>query len=543
MAASKTKAHSTAGLLDPFRALPIESAACGWATAEREYDYWVPEADVVGRIPTDLIGTFFRNGPGISEVGDSKLQHPIDGDGMVCALTFTNGRVHFKSRFVQTSSRVAEQKAGGKLLYRGQMGTNPNTLRQNVSTLASAIITGTPKGLQFRDPSNTNAFLWGNKLLTCYETRLPQCLDPRTLDTLGREDIDGTLREFGAFAAHYRMDSIRDRLVCISLKAAITPNLSTLGIMEYDRSWKLVRKQVHRIPGLDYAHDFAMTENYYIFHITPFVKTTKMLALAIAGGISSPGESMRYYPDRPSRIVAIPRDPARQDAYVAVDCDPCHIFHFATAEERDNGRTIEFTAVTLGKSFNMEFQNKVWLSNAADAPGKLCKFVLDLDAKKCTRTKIDDASCEFPSVHPYRHGMPCRYVWMMASDRKGANVPYRDIVRSDVKDTAHRQVWHSHGTVGEPVFIPRLGYPASIDGGREDDGWIIVQVYIPETHRTEYVILDAARVHDGPVARIRLKHHIPYGFHGTFSPEVFVMDDNAGPEGVRPAAARMQSRL
>ena len=68
---------------------------------------------------------------------------------------------------------------------------------------------------------------------------------------------------------------------------------------------------------------------------------------------------------------------------------------------------------------------------------------------------------------------------------------------------------------------PRLGLRSCTEGA-EDDGYVLVQLYVPETHTTEFVVLDAQRVDAGPLARIKLRHHIPYGFHGTFTPEVFV---------------------
>ena len=84
-----------------------------------------------------------------------------------------------------------------------------------------------------------------------------------------------------------------------------------------------------------------------------------------------------------------------------------------------------------------------------------------------------------------------------------------------------RQVWRSHGVVGEPVFVPRLGY-ASHSKADEDDGYVLVQLYVPETHTTEFVVLDARHLDAGPLARVKLRHPIPYGFHGTFTPEAFV---------------------
>ena len=88
-----------------------------------------------------------------------------------------------------------------------------------------------------------------------------------------------------------------------------------------------------------------------------------------------------------------------------------------------------------------------------------------------------------------------------------------------------RQVWYSHGCVGEPVFVPRLGWDSWREGD-EDDGYVIVQLYNPEVHRTEFIVLDAKHVDRGPVARIKLAHHLPYGFHGTFTPEVFIREES-----------------
>ena len=84
-----------------------------------------------------------------------------------------------------------------------------------------------------------------------------------------------------------------------------------------------------------------------------------------------------------------------------------------------------------------------------------------------------------------------------------------------------RQVWYSEGIIGEPTFVPRLGYAGS-DQGDEDDGYVLVQLYLPKKHLTSFCILDAKDVGKGCIAKINLKHHVPYGFHGTFSPEVFV---------------------
>ena len=46
------------------------------------------------------------------------------------------------------------------------------------------------------------------KVLTSYETGVPYCLDPHTLETLGPDNLNGHL-QLGCFAAHFRIDSER----------------------------------------------------------------------------------------------------------------------------------------------------------------------------------------------------------------------------------------------------------------------------------------------------------------------------------------------
>ncbi|ORX89145.1 carotenoid oxygenase [Basidiobolus meristosporus CBS 931.73] len=522
----------------------------GWQKqAREEVSYWIPEADISGTLPVGLYGTFFRNGPGNDEIGGVKLKHPIDGDGLVCALTFTGaGEVHFKSRFVQTEHRLVEQKLS-KLQYRGGMGTNPQGVVQNTWNLTKYMIT--PSGgknenlrrlMNYRNPSNTNVFYWEGKLLTSYETGLPHCLDPVTLETLGRDDLRNTLT-LRSFGAHFRYDPSQDSLVTLSVKPGLGNEKPRLGINEYGRKWELKYNQVFNIPGLNYAHDFLLSKHFYLVHMSPFVKISRWLFYQFVLGLNSPGESMKYYADLPSRIIAIPRRPEYQKLlgnkpWLELDVDPCHIFHFTNiaeiSEGSENGEPtrLTFEAVTLGKNFNMNFDKGVFLSNYSVEPGVLSSFDIDLIDCKCTQRKAHVASVEFPSVHPYRHGIYTRYSYCVASDDKQNPIPFTSILKYD-RESQNTELWKSHGVVGEPVFVPRDGYSSS--GNEEDDGWVLAQVYLPKQHMTDFVILDAKNLANGPIATIHLKHHVPYGFHGTFTPEVFGHADVRGGMNLRPA--------
>jgi carotenoid cleavage dioxygenase len=64
-----------------------------------------------GVIPVELNGTYMRNGPN-PYFTPYTYHYPIDGDGMIHAMYFNNGKVRYKNRFIATKGLLAEKKAG-----------------------------------------------------------------------------------------------------------------------------------------------------------------------------------------------------------------------------------------------------------------------------------------------------------------------------------------------------------------------------------------------------------------------------------------------
>jgi all-trans-8'-apo-beta-carotenal 15,15'-oxygenase len=479
-----------------------------WGTQSDEFTFWLPPSQIEGTIPLELRGTFFRNGPGNHEVFGVPLVHPIDGDGMVCAVTFVDGKVNFKNRYIRTAHREKEREEQ-KFLFPGQMGTR----------------TAATKGKPYRNPAHTNVWEWGGVLVTSHEYALPHILDPATLETVGASLLSGALKSVRTLGAHPRFDMHQNRLVTESFKPTLPGGRpSTLFFAEFDRAWSCKHSITFNIEGMNYAHDYLLFKDFYIAHMTPFVTVSKENMRAIMEGKSSPGEQMKYNPQLPSRMYILPRYDGKIPIRF-VDVMPCHIYHFGRALHDPLTDTVTFDACCLPKEFNMNWQKKFFLSNVVDAPGLMYNFAIDLKTMKVKEEQADRAACEFPTVNPFRHignvTQPPRYTYTMACD-SGLTVPFQDVVKIDaICGSSGRQTWHSEGVVGEPFFMPRLG-AASAFFGAEDDGWLIVQEYDPDSHTTNFVILDAQNVGKGPVCRIKLGIFIPNPFHGTWSPYVFV---------------------
>ena len=108
----------------------IEEWKRGYDSQPNEYEYEITEIE--GKIPVELSGTLFRNGPGLLDIGSEAIHHPFDGDGMISAFSFKDGQAHYRNRFVETEAYVAEKEAG-KILYRGVFGTQkPGGLFNNL---------------------------------------------------------------------------------------------------------------------------------------------------------------------------------------------------------------------------------------------------------------------------------------------------------------------------------------------------------------------------------------------------------------------------
>jgi all-trans-8'-apo-beta-carotenal 15,15'-oxygenase len=50
--------------------------------------------------------------------------------------------------------------------------------------------------------------------------------------------------------------------------------------------------------------------------------------------------------------------------------------------------------------------------------------------------------------------------------------------------------------------------------GDEDAGWLIAEVLDGRSRTTVMAVFDAKQIGDGPLAKVRLRHHLPFSFHG-----------------------------
>ncbi|NUN64539.1 Apocarotenoid-15,15'-oxygenase [Pseudanabaena biceps] len=463
----------------------------GYETLKTEQAYWVDEVE--GSIPSELEGTLFRNGPGQFDINGEEYGHPFDGDGMICAIAFKDGKAHFTNQFVQTPELLAEQKAG-KILYRSVFGT------QRSGGWLNNIF-----DVRIKNPANTSVVYHGGKLLSLCEVGLPYSLDSQNLQTLGVEDF-GILPKDQPFTAHPRRDDRTGDLWCFGVKTGLQ---STISIYRFTEQGKLSTESEVKVAGFCFLHDFVVTPNYRIFIQNPF----KFKSVPFLLGFATAGACLELDPHKPSQILLVDR----QGNLQTLDTESCFIFHHCNAYEE--GDEIILDSVCYPDYLKAEPNSSFRDVDFSEIPcGHLYRFTINPKLGTVTRRLVLERSCEFPVVAPRCVGQKHRYTYLATIAKESEPAPFQAIAKVDLETGKHEiHNFAPRGFVGEPIFVPRDRRADSA----EDDGWVLTLVFDGERNRSDLVVLDAQNIAGKPVAILHLKHHVPYGFHGSFTPNVF----------------------
>jgi carotenoid cleavage dioxygenase-like enzyme len=440
------------------------------------------ELEVIGEIPRDLNGVYLRNGPNRRYAAPGRY-HWFDGDGMVHAISFEDGRARYRNRWIRTAA-FRREEAAGHALWAGVMEPphgNP---------------IGTARGLPFKDSANTDLVHHDGKVLaTWYLCGQPAALDPLSLETLGAETFLGTLR--GDMMAHPKADEATGELMWFDYGAR--DPLLRYGVV--GRSGQVEHEVAIDLPGPRLPHDMAITPNWSVLMDLPLVQDP----IAARQG----RYKITFDRETPSRFAVLPRrGEASQVRWF--EAAPCYIYHVVNAWEAGTTIVMDVCRMTQPEPRPTRPGPLGKLLGYLRLDARLHRYVFDLATGSCTETRLDDANTEFPSIGSRVTGTPGRYAYT-ASIADTETVLFDGLLRYDRSTGERSRYDFGPGRFGsEAPFAPR-------DGSTDDaDGYLVSFVTDAREGRSEVEILDAADIAAGPVARVRLPQRVPVGFHATW---------------------------
>ncbi len=480
-------AGAAAGTREEFiAALARDPRLTGFATAEAEA-FSAPLATVSGRLPRGLSGVLWRNGPAEHERFGHRYSHWFDGDGLIQAFAFSDGRATHRARIADTPKRRKETRAGRRIV-------------PAFGTPGSAPVLG-PDDM---NAANISMLSHAGRLMASWEGGSALEIDPETLAAGGfvvwRRDLAGL-----PFSAHPKVEP--DGTLW-NIGVATRPRPSLL-LYRIDRSGRTVKANVIDIAPLGMVHDFVVTARYLVILLPPFVDEHD--PSSPRGGSFLDAHVWR--PELGTRVLTIDKntlEPVRRH-----ELPPGFHFHHGNGWEEADG-TIRLDLCQAPDPRFVTEDLRAVMRGAIDFPSTHPRYCsVSVRRGSAAIDRAAPGAAEFPRIDPRRTGRRHRRVFALTSgdnDRgAGGGWPFR---RTTVIDPERGAVesWEypRHQVPEEHVFVPH--------GNDEGEGWLIGPFLDTRRRAAGVNVFEAARVADGPLWQGILPYPLPLGLHGFFAP-------------------------
>lgn len=294
----------------------------------------------------------------------------------------------------------------------------------------------------------------------------------------------------------------------------------------------------YSLPGFAFAHDFLLTDSYFILFQNPVVVDNLPYLL----GLSPAAACVRWIPSKPTVIHLIPRPNASKEilerGFKTFNAPPTFVFHHANAYEMtcdNSGRkllVIDSIHYDSLPAVGREASTSQSIDPDAAFTSRLCRINIDMDLGVLNVNKMFDGYLEMPSVSSQVFSSEHRYVYGYHSIFEDPQIA---IAKVDVKNNSV-DIWKpgKNRFALDPQFAPRITRQGS-SFQNEDNGYIIAQIFDSELNRSEIVILDAADILKGPVAVLALREPLPSAIHSFWASKYY------GPQSLKSVPEKTKS--
>uniref|UniRef100_UPI003D8D094B carotenoid oxygenase family protein n=1 Tax=Gordonia sp. B7-2 TaxID=3420932 RepID=UPI003D8D094B len=459
----------------PARPAPVDLAHHSHLTgvnAPQREEVDVADLRITGELPTDLDGSYLRNGPNPRFDPIGSFVYPIDGDGMVHRLTISGGRAGYTNRFVRTPM-VAAEEAAGHAIWSGITDGYTPSAEEVGDRLAGTV----------RELPDINIVRHGGRLMAMAEADQPYLLNPKDLATLSKTDCDDAMRV--GSTAHPKIDPATGEMVLFNYTLE-APYL-TWSVVGADGRTVRPPTPIDGLTEPVMIHDMALTQRYVVLFVCPLIFDLE--------AVMTGGSLLSWRPDDGTRIALIPRD-GGQVRWITTE--PFWVWHFANAFDRADGSvTVDYVEWTYPSGFT---------DQPRPAASTITRAVIHPD-DRIVRTVLSDNAIdmEFPRVDDRLLTRDHRRI---ASVSKGPHDSgSQDSLWFHDINADREECWSPGVAIGEPIFMP----------GTDHDYWGAIGTD-PADMRSYFYVLSADDPAAGPLATVDLPIRVPAGLHGAWLP-------------------------
>lgn len=442
--------------------------------------------EVIGELPADLFGAYYRNGPN-PQFKPSNRYHPFDGDGMLHGVYFRDGKASYKSNMIHTNG-LSHEQAVGESVWPGVMGPFNFDLPD----------------FPIKDTANTDVVLHNGKLISLwYNAGIPYAMDPMTLENLGQFDLPSKLTR--KISAHARVDWQTNEMFFFDY--GDEPPYMIYGVANPDGTLK--HEVPIDLPGPRLSHELTFTQNYTILHDHPLFHNPDVLQRYNM-------RLIEFHRDLPTRFGLIPRLGTEVRWF---DCEPCFVLHTSNAWEEGDWVTMDgCRSVNPMPDAKPEEGDLSHMLAYMRLEANNYRWRFNLRTGEVREGPIDDLNTEFNKSNPIFHGVKSRFAYhqyVPLHEDGGATLRFNALIKYDNESGQYQRWDYGKGVFGsEAVYAPKPGATRDDD---EDDGYLINIITDSNDWSSWSLVFDAKDISHGPIAKVRLPHRVPSGFHAMWA--------------------------
>lgn len=503
----------------------------------------VVEIQVTGSLPSWLRGSFYKVGNGKFDLpGGFTFNHAFDGFAIVYHYDIANGKVKYRSRYLDSDAYVKGLDVGKPLYTEFGTRSYPDPNKKLFARVFSSLVPG-----DLTDNNCVNIFQLRGKLFVASETCFIRELNRETLTSVCKADLNKAVG-INLATSHFLEDhdgtsynvatSFTTGLKYHVLKIPPMPNTELVNsdplkgceiIATVPSSWKTC---------FSYNHSFGMSEKYIVLIEQPLLAhSIKLLASQVQGKALK--DCLGWEPTEKTRFILIEKQSGKvlPTKYVG---PPFFFYHIINAYDEDGYVVFDIiahaNAETLDKFSLSKLRNNEY--DQTDPPN-VHRYVLPLienlkdvgskdnlvnlqytsakaekspeDVIVCTPEKIGEPGIELPRINFTKHGgRKYRYVYGTGLYTDGH---FKRAIGKLNLETQEVAVWKGEESqcLSEPCFVPNPS------GREEDDGVIITTLLDSQKENNEaLLIVDAHSFKE--LARIEIPHRGIVGNHTLFVP-------------------------